>query len=557
METLAFIYHADAYENPDQFQVAAQFPCDASVPRSFWFTMVGMAAFLAVVGTPKEAIAQSVYQRGSRGPVVAEIQKALDVPADGIYGPVTEAAVRDYQRRNQLSLVDGKVGAETLAALKVTNPNTPASNLIATTSQPQSAIVMTPTGVGLNLRSAPNGVIVGGLSDGTSVMLTGQERTAGAFTWVELTNNRWVAKDYLRFTETILSATFSATQSSTTTASDAEQVATVSTRTGVGLNLRNAPNGVIMSSAPNGSTLRLTGDQQSAGDYLWAETTQGQWVASEFLRVDDSTPTDSLASTSAEGDRTAVVATNSGIGVNLRNAPNGQIIGSLPDGATVSSTGSEQTAGNYRWVETPRGWIAKDFLSFTGASGGNTTTASQRPAEPEQTVTSAAATTPPNVPSPAAASRLNEPATNVSPGTTPSESPAASVRPSPSGNASAEQPSPTATALSPATANPSPSVETPQPAPSPAESAPVQTPNSESFVTGIDPRSFRGPEGTFPVKAETERYSNPSGETVGAIAPSDTVAVTERWALANGTVWAQLDDGTWVDSTALDLENQP
>jgi peptidoglycan hydrolase-like protein with peptidoglycan-binding domain len=57
-----------------------------------------------------------LLKRGSRGPSVAAVQRALGIPADGIFGPQTRAAVRAFQRRHGL-LVDGIVGPQTRAAL--------------------------------------------------------------------------------------------------------------------------------------------------------------------------------------------------------------------------------------------------------------------------------------------------------------------------------------------------------------------------------------------------------------------------------------------------------
>lgn len=62
-----------------------------------------------------------VYKRGSRGETVKQIQLALagagyGVTADGVYGPITEEAVRAFQAANQLQ-VDGVVGPATLAKL--------------------------------------------------------------------------------------------------------------------------------------------------------------------------------------------------------------------------------------------------------------------------------------------------------------------------------------------------------------------------------------------------------------------------------------------------------
>lgn len=57
-----------------------------------------------------------LYKRGSRGEVVKQIQKALHLLADGIYGQQTEEAVRVFQIENDLK-VDGVVGPATLAKL--------------------------------------------------------------------------------------------------------------------------------------------------------------------------------------------------------------------------------------------------------------------------------------------------------------------------------------------------------------------------------------------------------------------------------------------------------
>ena len=65
------------------------------------------------------------------GSSVAELQQALGIPADGIYGPQTRKAVRRFQRANGLA-VDGIAGPQTLAALGITAQSTSAPRNAAT-----------------------------------------------------------------------------------------------------------------------------------------------------------------------------------------------------------------------------------------------------------------------------------------------------------------------------------------------------------------------------------------------------------------------------------------
>lgn len=69
------------------------------------------------------------YREGSRGPVVAMIQKAVGCYPDSIWGKLTTEAVKAYQREHSLT-PDGVIGPRTLAAMGIAavTPQTGASS---------------------------------------------------------------------------------------------------------------------------------------------------------------------------------------------------------------------------------------------------------------------------------------------------------------------------------------------------------------------------------------------------------------------------------------------
>lgn len=82
--------------------------------RSAWKGFLGLAVVAGVVGITSDA--HAYMRRGAVGPAVAEVQAALGVPADGVFGRQTQAAVMAFQRNCGLA-VDGIVGPETWSAL--------------------------------------------------------------------------------------------------------------------------------------------------------------------------------------------------------------------------------------------------------------------------------------------------------------------------------------------------------------------------------------------------------------------------------------------------------
>jgi hypothetical protein len=89
----------------------------AGVTLAVVMTAFAAAGALAQAPAPPDGGGADAGANGSAGGAsVAAIQRALGVPADGVYGKRTRTAVRRFQRSHGLA-VDGVAGPQTLAAL--------------------------------------------------------------------------------------------------------------------------------------------------------------------------------------------------------------------------------------------------------------------------------------------------------------------------------------------------------------------------------------------------------------------------------------------------------
>jgi Transglycosylase-like domain/Putative peptidoglycan binding domain len=70
----------------------------------------------AAKGKGKSQVEPVVLKRGDRGKSVRQLQAALEIPVDGVFGPQTEKAVKRFQKRKGLT-ADGVVGPATRDAL--------------------------------------------------------------------------------------------------------------------------------------------------------------------------------------------------------------------------------------------------------------------------------------------------------------------------------------------------------------------------------------------------------------------------------------------------------
>jgi len=248
-----------------------------------------------------------------------------------------------------------------------TNPNpapgtvTPGSSTPGSSNTSRSSATVRTSGDPLNVRSAPNGAIVTTVPNGSRVDLTG--RRSGE--WVERTDGTWVSSAWLAVSPSPTPTQPQPNVGSSTTTS------TIRTN-GSSLNVRRSAGGAVVGSVPNGSRIDLSG--RRTGE--WAERTDGTWIASVWLVPTAGTAPGTGSNPAApgtpgtpgnSGSNPPAVGSDVGAGtirtngspLNVRNNPNGAVIGVIANGSRVELTGRNSSG----WVQLGQGgWVASEWV---------------------------------------------------------------------------------------------------------------------------------------------------------------------------------------------------
>lgn len=268
----------------------------------------------------------------------------------------------------------------------------------------------------LNVRDRPGGMVLGTLPDRSRVELTGKAQDG----FLQRSNGTWVDEQYIEVQPTAVASPAPANPApvvaspspmavaspapspsptvAVSPASPAPRPATtlppnlsaspiassavarkgVVKTDGSPLNLRDRPDGATMGTLPNNIAVSLTGKEKDG----FVELTNGAWADRQYIAFDTTAPTTVAApstTTAARGNGSGVIRT-SGTDLNVRRSPNGEIIGSLPNGSKVELTGRNVDG----WLERTNGsWIFGQFVSYS------TTTPTPNPQPPIGSSTSA------------------------------------------------------------------------------------------------------------------------------------------------------------------------
>lgn len=421
MESLAFLHSAVEYESK------------APIPELTldWHPMSGtllplapsLVAAALILGSASSAWAASGIVRTSTGGPL----NVRDRPGGAVLRTIPNGSQVQLTGREQngfLELTDGAWVAKEFVQVEQATPG--ATPTGATPPAGAKTGVVKTGGPPLNVRKTPGGEIVGTVPDGTILQLTGQQQQG----FLERTDKTWVDQQYVQVEGGAVAVAPATTTSTTTSpapapaattpapaspapaaiapaspippaspapspASPAPTAAAVQTGTvrtnGQPLNVRDRPNGSIVTTVPDGSQLQLTGRQQDG----FLERTDGTWVASQFVMVSATpappapsptprtspqpgagggqiTPTTTapVPTATSSSRQQAIVRTN-GSNLNVRRSPGGAIIGSLPNGTPIELTGRRSGS----WVERTNGtWVSANWIST-----GSTPTPSPQP----------------------------------------------------------------------------------------------------------------------------------------------------------------------------------
>lgn len=139
-----------------------------------------------------------------------------------------------------------------------------------------AAVTVTTEGGDLNVRQNPGGAVIRSVPNGATLILTG--RTSGE--WVELEDGGWVSRLLISSTDPAGPDSLSSNPQPLDAPDDGTEAKAVVATGGSGLYLRQEPNGEVIDSLADGTTVVLTGNRRDG----WVEVEGRGWVSETYLQ---------------------------------------------------------------------------------------------------------------------------------------------------------------------------------------------------------------------------------------------------------------------------------
>ena len=235
------------------------------------------------------------------------------------------------------------------AAEQPEEPDTSVSKItgmLIPSGTPITAVKVTVTSGSVNLRKGPGTSypLVGTATQGNCYTVTATHQD-GRYLWGRY-DGGWICLDYTNYEDLTSAQPDNNVSSGTTSSSSTKTYATV---TGTdNLNVRNKPDGAVIGNLARGTKVEIL-EQKTVNDRLWGRYSGGWICLRSYVKLE----TVSVTPTTVTKTYATVIDTDA---LNVRNEPDGDVIGSLAKGKKVEIL-EQKMAGGRLWGRYSGGWI--------------------------------------------------------------------------------------------------------------------------------------------------------------------------------------------------------
>jgi hypothetical protein len=216
--------------------------------------------------------------------------------------------------------------------------------------------VKTDFGLGLNVRALPStsSSIVAGLGEGTVITIA----DSGTPGWAKIIDGSgsgyFVSTAWL--TPVGSGSDYTPVNNSSSAAAG---LYAVKTNSGIGVKVRTTPGGAVMGGIGEGGTINVQPSSTPGWSVITSGAYAGGYVSDSWLVKSGGGYTSTGGGSKGGATGLYAVKTNSGIGVKVRTAPGGSVMGGIGEGGTINA----QPSGTPGWLVVTSGAYAGGYVA--------------------------------------------------------------------------------------------------------------------------------------------------------------------------------------------------